>query len=392
LRILIDGLSARVGGGLTYLRYMLPALVSEAPQHRFRVLLSPRYQADVLSHAPDGLELERADLPAGQIWRRFLYLRRELPLIVKRESIDAVFAVAESAYPPLPCPLVVMARNPTLYRATGEVPGSGLKWKIHRWSRAAMIYPTLRRARVVVFVSDTFRNAVVGDLRLDVSRTTVVHHGVSPGFHAAGAPGRAERDAGVGFVLAVSSIGAHKNYEVLLKAFAMLRKDFAGLRLEVAGRVLERRMFLSLQDLAASLGIERQVEFLGEVDHDRLSRLYREASIFVMPSKQETFGNPLVEAMASGTPVIASDLAACREVCADAAIYFSPSDPVALAEKLRAVLIEPSLREELSRRGLARSQEYSWQKAARSIIRILEEATSSSRPGAVDHAVAKVRE
>jgi glycosyltransferase involved in cell wall biosynthesis len=378
LKILIDGLSARIGGGLTYLRYMLPALVSEGPQHRFRVLLSPRYQADVLSRVPHGMELERADLPPRPLWRRFLFLRRELPLVVKRESIDAVFAVAESAYPPLPCPLVVMARNPSLYRVMCEIAEDGLRSKVHRWSRAAMIYPTLRRARVVVFVSNTFRDAVVGDLRLDVSRTAVVHHGVSPGFHAADGPGPAERDAGAGFVLAVSSIGAHKNYEVLLRAVAMLRKDFPTLRLEVAGKVLEDRTFRSLQELAASLGLERHVEFLGEVDHDQLSRLYREAGVFVMPSKRETFGNPLVEAMASGTPVISSDLAVCREVCGDAAIYFPPSDPDALAERLRAVLMQPSLQEELSRRGLVQSQEYSWEKAARSIIRILEGACTAA--------------
>jgi glycosyltransferase involved in cell wall biosynthesis len=83
--------------------------------------------------------------------------------------------------------------------------------------------------------------------------------------------------------------------------------------------------------------------------------------------------------MASGTPVISSDLAVCREVCGDAAIYFPPSDPVALAERLRSALIQPSLREELSRRGLVQSQEYSWEKAARSIIRILEGAAGSSR-------------
>jgi len=273
----------------------------------------------------------------------------------------------------------MMARNALLYDVMGELPESGLRWKVYRWGRAAMMYPTLRRAQVVVFVSDTFRNAVVADLKLDVSRTAVVHNGVSPCFRANGAPRPTDRNVGTGYVLAVSSIEAFKNYDVLLRAFAMLGKDLAGLRLKVAGRVLERRTFLSLQDLAASLGIEHNVEFLGEVDHDQLARLYREASVFVLPSKSESFGNPLVEAMASGTPVITSDLAVCQEVCGDAAIYFTRKDPVALAEKLRDVLTEPSLREELSRRGLVQSLEYSWEKAARNIIRILEEATSSSR-------------
>jgi hypothetical protein len=77
LRILIDGLSGRAGGGLTYLRYMLPALVSEAPQHQFRVLLSPRYQADVLSRVPHDVELERTNLPPRPLWRRVLFLRGE---------------------------------------------------------------------------------------------------------------------------------------------------------------------------------------------------------------------------------------------------------------------------------------------------------------------------
>ena len=119
-----------------------------------------------------------------------------------------------------------------------------------------------------------------------------------------------------------------------------------------------------------------RVHFLGHVRHYDLVHYYRAAGLFVFPSRLETFGHPLVEAMATGTPVIASDLPVCREICKDGALYFEPDDVTLLSEQIRTVLEEPGLRHALKRRGIERSGAFSWDTAAQQMIDIFEQAAA----------------
>jgi glycosyltransferase involved in cell wall biosynthesis len=109
-----------------------------------------------------------------------------------------------------------------------------------------------------------------------------------------------------------------------------------------------------------ALALAEEVLFTGFVDDEDLPDLYRGASMFVFPSLYEGFGLPILEAMASGVPVITSDTASMAEVAGDAAIRVDPHDPRAIAEAIAQVLADDKLREALTQKGIARARRFTW--------------------------------
>ena len=115
------------------------------------------------------------------------------------------------------------------------------------------------------------------------------------------------------------------------------------------------------------------VRYLGVLPYEQIWQAYREADVFVFPSLCESFGHPLVEAMAGGLPVVASDIPVHREICGEAAQYFPARDAEALAGRLAAVAREGSLREEIARRGTARVRNFLWEDHVERLLLLLRE-------------------
>ena len=120
--------------------------------------------------------------------------------------------------------------------------------------------------------------------------------------------------------------------------------------------------------------IPESVKFVGYVSDNELLNLYRQAEFFVYPSLYEGFGLPPLEAMASGTPVITSNMASLREVVADAALLVNPYDIVGMAREMQMLLSNAPLRAELRKRGYKRVKEFTWLRTARLTWKALEEA------------------
>ncbi len=119
-----------------------------------------------------------------------------------------------------------------------------------------------------------------------------------------------------------------------------------------------------------------RVHFVGRLGHERLAAFYRKASVFILPSRLETFGHPLVEAMAS---VVASDIPVCREICRDATRYFPPDDIETMVNQVRTVLREPGVRGALVQKGLERAQDFNWDSTAEQLVQVFEEIAGARR-------------
>jgi glycosyltransferase involved in cell wall biosynthesis len=124
--------------------------------------------------------------------------------------------------------------------------------------------------------------------------------------------------------------------------------------------------------------LHKYVRFLGYLSEQTLAVMYRLASVFVFPSLYEGFGLPPLEAMASGTPVVTSNVSSMPEVAGDAALLVDPYDPAAIADAIFNVLTDASLREDLRRRGIARAHQFSWEASVRRVREIYGEVTSGS--------------
>jgi glycosyltransferase involved in cell wall biosynthesis len=177
---------------------------------------------------------------------------------------------------------------------------------------------------------------------------------------------------GSDFVLYAGNVKPHKNLERLIDAFHLLRQDgLEHLKLVVIGDEVSK--YAELRRAVHRFNLHKYVRFLGYMPDETLAVLYRLAAVFVFPSLYEGFGLPPLEAMASGTPVVTSNVSSLPEVAGDAAILVDPRDPVSIADGIRRVLTEPGLRDALRAKGHRRAAEFSWERSVRRIREIYGE-------------------
>jgi glycosyltransferase involved in cell wall biosynthesis len=236
----------------------------------------------------------------------------------------------------------------------------------------ALIAGIQRHARAVIAVSDFTRRDLEETFPALEGMVTVIYEAASRIF----APNTAQvniKKFGLGgdYVLFVGSLKAHKNLPVLLDAFESLRAEGnTSVKLAIVGRkdVKETALLERLERSTA------YVCYLGEQADEDLAAIYRGAHALVIPSLWEGFGLTALEAMACGTPVISSNRASLPEVVGDAGLLFDPSQTEALKEHLGNVLKSAELRTTLSRKGLERAKQFSWDIAARETLDAYKEA------------------
>lgn len=325
--VVIDGRAAvrREIGGVERVAREMTALLPRLEPERYRVAAPPA----ALTHRA-GHIWEQLVLPA--LSARVVYCPAVLGPLVSRRNVVCIYDAAS-------------LRRPEWYS------GSYVAYQ-------RRVLPALaRRARLVITASQFGRAEVVELLGADPERTKVVPLGVGREFSptADAAPARAALGLNGRYVLSVGSMIARKNFAVLETAARALRAE--GIELVAAG---SGRGYMRAE--------ASPVRELGYVGQGLLPGLYAGAEAFVLPSLHEGFGLPVLEAMASGVPVVASDRGALPEVCGTAALLVDPTDPKDVAEAVLAAVGDESLR----RAGLARARPFTWERTARETDALIE--------------------
>ncbi len=362
VKVLVNGLHSKSGGGVTYLRNMLPLLAMEADLEVHLCIHVD--QRDLLPDHMDGVILHEMSFDPG-FWSVLVREQVEIPRLARQIGADVTFSPAN--YGPFLAPnTVILLRNALSVAFVERRPVKMGYWALLYLATMA----SLLLSRRSIAVSEYARRSIgAGVLSLLGKRAEVVHHGVDPLFFES--DGKTERQD---FILAVSDIYVQKNLKNLILTVAKIGAVWPGLRLKIAGRAIDEQYFASLKALVAQKGLENHIEFLGHVAPRDLARLYRRCKIFVFPSTVETFGNPLVEAMACGAPIASSNTAAMSEVAGDAALYFEPSDIGQMADVVDRLLSDAGLRRRLGRKAKERAARFSWPRTARETAEILRQA------------------
>ncbi len=233
----------------------------------------------------------------------------------------------------------------------------------------------IKKSKAVIAVSETTKNDVIEQLNCPAEKIHVVYNGYDEQLFNLDEDntGIIKKTYGVeNYFLAVGPTYAHKNFEFLVSVYSQLpesaREKFP---LVIAGG---KPTYLAvIKKLVKDLDIEQNVYFPGYVPFGMMKALYQKAYAMIFPSIYEGFGFPLIEAMACGCPVLSSNTASMPEVCGDSAVYFSPTDESSLLGAINTIISDDHLRRQMIKKGTERVKQFSWEKAAKSFQRIIEE-------------------
>jgi len=254
----------------------------------------------------------------------------------------------------------------------------------------------LRRAARVIAVSQFTRNELERLLAIPDSRIEVVYNAIDERFlhgHASDADREliAQRYlVNYPFILYAGAIRPHKNVVRIIEAFSALKSElqkeqqYPDLKLIIIGDDLSSHP--RLRRTVVRGGVQNDVRFLGFVPIEVLRIFYDAAKIFVFPSLYEGFGLPPLEAMAHGTPVVASNTSSLPEVVGNAALLVNPENVFEIRRGLQRALLDPALRAQMKQRGYDQAQRFSWTNSVSRILEIYREVADGrvSRGAAAD--------
>jgi glycosyltransferase involved in cell wall biosynthesis len=236
-----------------------------------------------------------------------------------------------------------------------------------RWKVKAAIAQAAR----IVTVSNYSRRCLQEWFGIEESRLRVVSEAASPVFRKLD-----EIPTAHPFILYVGGISPNKNLGALIRAFGATRACQRGLKLYLVGDYSGDSFKSCYHDLARLVHqrrLEDQVRFLGFVPDEELCVLYNQARLFVLPSLDEGFGLPVLEAMACGTPALVNAGNAMEEVVGEAGIVVDSRRDTVLAAAIDQLLEDPARLAELAAKAHCRARQFTWDAAARSLLAVFEE-------------------
>jgi glycosyltransferase involved in cell wall biosynthesis len=370
MHLFINSLAASAGGGLTYIRNVLPHL-ADAPDLRVTVALAPSLREEFRGFP--SIDFRELEVPAA---RRFWYEQSALPGIIAQCRADVLLSTGNFALRKSPVPQILLSRN-SIYTSADFYRDLRARHEYKMWLdthfRAAMAKRSIRWADQTVAPSEAF---AVELSRWTGRRVRSIHHGFDRGTFTCGSSpldGEVEEKLraaeGSLKLLFVSHYNYYRNFETLIRALPLLRDRLTGRTVKLlltcklaAGENPGSYRPEAAAKLVKDLAVSAMVIELGAIPYRQLHQLYRQADIYVTPAYTETFAHPLVEAMASGLPVVASDLPVHREMCGDAAFYFPRFSPAELAGRIVEIVSSADVASRLSASGISRSSAFSWRK------------------------------
>ncbi|KPV54539.1 hypothetical protein SE17_03160 [Kouleothrix aurantiaca] len=295
------------------------------------------------------------------------YDQREMLAFV--DQIDVYFCPFGALYPrPLPLPTVMtLVDIQEVFFPEFFTPDDLYTRDVHFASSTHM-------SDRVITISEFSKKTLVQHHHLPPSKVTVAHLSADECFYQAesvASPPNAELPQQ--FIVMPANMWKHKNHDRLLQALVLLRKE-RDIRVDVVFTGFEQNNGYPLAEHAHNYGIADQIHILGYVTREEIAYLYLHARALVFPSLFEGFGIPLVEAMAAGCPVVASNTTSIPEVVGDAALLFDPTEPAAIANSIAQIWNDASLRQQLIMRGRERAKHFSPAHTARAHVTAFSES------------------
>lgn len=360
------------GGGKTFLTNLVAHLAEVDKSTTYYLILSPLNEGLFLGL---GENFKRVMVPLSSRNRplRELYLQFLVPYYMAKNKIDALLSYGNIGTLFPGCKQAVIVDGAQTLRSTRRRYAPGTVSKSRAIYYDLMSPLSLRHATKVITVSRFMKQELVEEGGLPADKVTIIYEGIDvsnfSGDHGMAAGPELPRP----YILFLSDLYKHKNADKLIEAFAILKtRHHIPHNLAIVGRDYGNTGD-NLRRTADTLGVAESTIFTGPVPHDAVASVYRNADVFVHPSAFESFGLPVLEAMASGTPVVASNRTAVPEIVGDAGLIVDPADVEGMADSIHRLITDRSLRDTLVRKGYERAKSFTWEQAARDTVKVLED-------------------
>jgi glycosyltransferase involved in cell wall biosynthesis len=369
MNVLINTLSITPtqGGTKTYLTNLIKSLIKIDNKNRY-ILLCSKINKHLFNSF--NCEIETLSLTTNNVLTRIWYDQYHIASYTKRFQQALLFNPLNiaSLYSSIP-QVTVIHGSFAIKSCRLQVPSHMKTISFTRKVYYDLLMPvSLRKTNFIITVSENFAKYIIDRYPFVKEKLRVVKEGVDlEKFFPLANPLPPTTMNDTPYILFVSSLFPYKNADKLIYAFAKLHKEQKisnQIRLKLAGKDPDGKQLPKLKHLSLQLGIASQVDFLGGVPHEKVVALYQNAITFVYPSSVESFGLPVLEAMACGTPVIAANKMSLPEIVGDAGIVVEPDNIEALANSIYQLIHDTLLRNQFIEKGLNRVKNFTWEQSA----------------------------
>lgn len=367
MKILLDARYSTRSGASSYIENLLPHLLEANTQHELVLLV---YEGQPLPSTGSAKVIAQ---PRMAPWKQVVWDQTGLPALLRREGVYVCHCMKTLGPAVAPCSVVTVGHSITSpYR--GEFP-AGMRQRLYWNLLGRVLY---RRSAAVIAVSHFVRDFLIEALAVSGRRVHVVGHGIDPRFQPPSSLDNVPRAAEEGaYVLCVGNLFPVKNQLTAVRAFAQVAGRFPGLKLKLAGGV-EHPYVQQVRQAVTEAGLESRVEFLDFVPPDQLVGLMQGACLMLLPSLTEGASITLIEAMACGAPVLASNRGGIPEIGGEAVeLLADPLDAGAWAERMGELLEDDERRLEMRRKGVERVHRFSWKRAAQETLAVYDSFAES---------------
>lgn len=377
MRIGVNALSAVTSAGVTYLTNIVENFAQIDKSNHYYIYVTPKNKS-IFNIKNDNMKIVVCHYARKSVYHRIIWEQLAFPKLLKKQHIDVLFCPANIMPLFSACKSVVTIHNMEPFSPELIKTRRGIS-RVRNVALRILTGFSMTHAAQIIALSQGSKDKLVKRFPSSADRICVIHYGISRIFtpkdkiesklYCAEKFGIRQD-----FILSVSKIDPPKNFVRLIIAFSKLKKKIkSGIQLAIAGPNVNQQYYTQMLNIIKANRIEQDVLLLGEVPHAELPYLYSGAEIYVFPSIYENSATTPVEAMASGVPVVASDIEATVEACGDSAIYFDPLDVDDMVSAMLRVLSSPQLKEALIKSELERVKQFSWEYAAMQTLAVYEE-------------------
>ena len=353
-------LPGNVGGSETYIRNLVKHL-SEIDRDNVYFIFINKESVGIFQESVPRLNIVLCPIQATNRPLRILWEQLILPFQIRSHKIDVLLSAGMTA--PFLCP----ARSLLVIFDLQHVNQPQNFSRLYLFFLKTIIYLSAKTSDGIITISEQVKKDIIKYYKIGAEKITVAHLAVNHELFFPMSSGnmaslRNKYNLPEHYLLYAAALLPHKNHERLLKAFKEIREEMPGCKLVFTGAWDKGHD--KLVSMISTLGLQKDVIMLGWLPFEDIPFLYRGAEIFVFPSLHEGFGLPILEAMASGVPVVCSQIEPLVEIAGNAALLIDPGDQSDIARGILSVFRDKALRIKLIEAGILRAKTFTWKRTA----------------------------